>query len=62
MKYLLFFILAILTIAKSEYKYELDANGYVVKKIETLTPCYHLPPFGNVTRTITTTFYEYIMN
>ena len=51
-----------MTIASSEYKYELDANGYVIKKVETYTPCYHLPIFGKVTRTITTTFYEYKMN
>ncbi len=51
-----------MTIASSEYKYELDANGYVIKKVATYTPCYHLPISGKVTRTITTTFYEYKMN
>jgi len=51
-----------MTIPKSDYSYELDANGYVTKKVETYTPSYNLPPGDKVIRTITTTLYEYKLN
>ena len=50
------------SIAFSDYKYELDSEGYVTKMIETYTPCYHTTDPGTVTRTISTTVYEYNMN
>ncbi len=51
-----------MTTSKSEYRYELDADGYVVKEVEIFTRCYHLPASGKIKRTIYTTFYEYIKN
>jgi len=42
----------------SDYSYELDENGYVVKKVEVLTPGYHSDA-TEVTRTVKTTLYEY---
>ena len=45
--------------ATSVYKYEIDNNGYVIKEIETFTPCYHTTDPGTVTRTVSTTIYEY---
>lgn len=50
------------SIATSDYKYELNGDGYVIKRIETYTPCYHVTDPGVVTRTIKTTVYEYVMN
>ena len=50
------------SIAASDYKYELDSDGYVTKMIETYTPCYHVTDPGTVTRTISTTLYEYHLN
>lgn len=47
------------SIAYSDFKYEIDENGYLTKKVETYTPCYHLSFSNEVTRTISTTFYEY---
>jgi hypothetical protein len=50
------------SIATSDYKYELNSEGFVTKRIETYTPCYHLTDPGTVTRTIYTTVYEYHLN
>lgn len=50
------------SIATSDYKYELDSEGYVIRRIETFTPCYHVTDPGTVTRTISTTVYEYNLN
>ncbi len=47
------------SVAYSDFNYELDVNGYVVKMTETYTPCYHLTTAEEVTRTIKTTIYEY---
>ncbi|MCX6353042.1 MAG: hypothetical protein NTX03_14465 [Bacteroidetes bacterium] len=43
--------------ASSNFTYELNANNYVTKKVESYTPCHHMG--GNVTPTVTTTIYEY---
>ena len=50
------------SIAISDYRYELNNDGFVTKRIETYTPCYHLTNPGTVNRTIYTTVYEYHMN
>ena len=47
------------SVAYSDFNYELDENGYVVKMSEIYTPCYHLSTAEEVTRTIKTTIYEY---
>ena len=50
------------SIPVSDYIYEQDSGGYVTKRIETYTPCYHTIDPGTVTRTISTTIYEYHKN
>ncbi|BDX37809.1 hypothetical protein CYCD_11640 [Tenuifilaceae bacterium CYCD] len=47
------------SIACSDFKYELDNNGYIVKKTETYTPPYNMTLSDEVTRTVKTTIYEY---
>ncbi len=47
------------SVAYSDFSYEFDDNGYVVKMTETYTPCYHLINAEEVIRTIKTTIYEY---
>jgi hypothetical protein len=46
------------TTPSSDLSYELDGNGYVVKKVETITPAYHTSS-EEVKRTIYTSIYEY---
>jgi len=45
--------------AYSDFRYELDNNGFVTKRIETYTPCYSYSFAEEVTRKIKTTIYEY---
>lgn len=48
-----------MTIAFSEYQYDLNNNNYVTKKTETYTPSYHTDMSQTVSRKVTTTLYEY---
>jgi hypothetical protein len=47
------------SIAYSDYQYEINQEGYVTKMTEIYTPVYHLSFSEEVTRTISTTIYEY---
>jgi hypothetical protein len=45
--------------AYTDYSYEIDWDGYITRMSETYTPIYHLTEPGTVTRTVSTTLYEY---
>ncbi len=45
--------------AYSTYQYELSQDGYVTKMTEVYTPSYHLSLSEGITRTVSTTLYEY---
>jgi len=50
-----------MTEAYSNYEYELDQDGYVTKMTEIYTPSYHTSLSEGVTRTVSTTLYEYMI-
>lgn len=47
------------SLACSDYDYKINNDGYISRRLETYTPCYHLSFSEVVTRMMRTTIYEY---